>query len=207
MRVIRRVTHNSGSVFEFSLRVTNDSLLKEFTIDDTRYEYKFSVVEGNSETGSTSSIKLVSTLYVPKWLAEIRLTVGVPDYWDEMKRGRQLLAESQKDARNTPFTQDEQRQIAAQSQEMKKQVRAQFELTSEQMALVDEKLDDAAEASKRMGRKDWLIYFLGTITALIITTTVTAGVGEHIFNVVIHGLANLFTGGSEPPQIPPGILA
>lgn len=201
------VTHNSGSVFEFSLRARNDNLLKEFGIDDISYEYKFSVVEGNSETGSSSSIRLVSTLYIPAWLKEIRLTVGVPDYWDEMKRGQQLLAKIQKDSANTPFTQDEQRQIAAQLQEIKKQVREQFALTSEQRAQVGEKLDEVAEASTRMGRKDWLIYFLGTITALIITATVTAGVGEHIFTIVIQGIAHLFTGGSEPPQIPPGILA
>ena len=201
------VTHNSGSVFEFSLRARNDNPLKEFGIDDISYEYKFSVVEGNSETGSSSSIRLVSTLHVPTWLKEIRLTVGVPDYWDEMKRGQQLLAKIQKDSANTPFTQDEQRQIAAQLQEIKKQVREQFALASEQIAQVDEKLDEVAEASTRMGRKDWLIYFLGTITALIITATVTAGVGEHIFTIVIQGIAHLFTGGSKPPQIPSRILA
>jgi hypothetical protein len=106
------------------------------------------------------------------------------------------------DSNNTPFTQVEQRQIAAQLRAIKEQVKKQFELTSEQMERIEESLDEAAEASKRMGRKDWLIYFMGTISALIITATVTGGVGQHIFAMVIEGLVQLFTGGSEPPRIP-----
>lgn len=104
---------------------------------------------------------------------------------------------------NTPFTRDEQGQIAAQVLAIKRQLAEQFELSSEQIAQVDEKLDEVAEAGTRMARKDWLVYFLGTVTALIITATVTAGVGEHIFTMVIHALGHLFTGGSAPPQIPP----
>lgn len=84
-------------------------------------------------------------------------------------------------------------------QEIKNQVREQFALSSEQMERIEERLDEVAEASKRMGRKDWLIYLMGTITALVITATVTGGVGEHILTMVIHALGHLFTGGSEPP--------
>jgi hypothetical protein len=107
---------------------------------------------------------------------------------------------------NTPFTEDEQRQIAAQLQKVRKQIGEQFELTGEQLEQINEKLDEATEASTRMGRKDWLIYTLGTITALIITATVAAPVGEHIFNLIIHALGHLFTGGREPPQIPPQVI-
>jgi hypothetical protein len=105
------------------------------------------------------------------------------------------------DFENTPFTQAEQEQIAAQLREIKKQVKEQFALSHEQVERLDEELDEVAEASKRMGRKDWIIYFLGTIIALIITATVTAGVGEQISVMVIHGLIHLFTGGSGPPRI------
>jgi hypothetical protein len=145
---------------------------------------------------------------ITEWAKEVRLTVDAPDLWAELQRSRKLVAEVQReDVANTPFTEDEQRQIVAQLQEIKKQVREQFDLTNAQIAHVDEKLDEAADASKRMGRKDWLIYFLGTITALIITATVTAGVGEHIFTMFMHALGHLFTGGSEPPQIPPPTIA
>lgn len=99
---------------------------------------------------------------------------------------------------NSPFSEDERRQIAAQLQAVQKYVNEELNLPSEQIARIEEKLDEVAEASKHMGRKDWLVYCLGTITALIITATVAAPVGEHIFTMIIHGLAHLFTGGIEP---------
>jgi hypothetical protein len=107
---------------------------------------------------------------------------------------------------NAPFTESEQRQIAAQFQDIEKYLKEELNLPREQIARIEEKLDEVAEASKRMGRKDWLVFFLGTITALIITATVAAPVGEHIFTMAIHGLAHLFTGGNEPPQIPPRVI-
>ena len=76
----------------------------------------------------------------------------------------------------------------------------QSQLTHEQIAEVSERLKETAEASERMGRKDWLIYLLGTITALIITATVTAGIGENIFTIVITALANLSA--AERPMAP-----
>jgi hypothetical protein len=102
---------------------------------------------------------------------------------------------------NTPFTLDEQRQIAAQLKAIKEQLRDRFELTDEQITRIDEKLDEVVEASKRMGRKDWLVYFMGSITALIITATVTGGIGEHVITMFVTALGHLFTGGSGPPQI------
>lgn len=50
-----------------------------------------------------------------------------------------------------------------------------------------------------MGRKDWLLLFSGTIFTLIVTDIVTPGVAEHIFTMVIQGIAHLF--GGPPPQI------
>jgi hypothetical protein len=119
-----------------------------------------------------------------------------------MRRTRELITDVQQaDTSNTSFTQDERRQITAQLQEITKHLKEQFELTKEQAERVDEWREEVVEASNRMGRKDWIIYLLGTITALTVAATVPAGVGEHIFTMVIHALGYLFTGGSEPPQI------
>jgi hypothetical protein len=106
------------------------------------------------------------------------------------------------DTENAPFTKDEQKQIAAQLAGITTYLQEEHDLPSEQLAQINEELKKVAEASERMGRKDWLIYFLGTITALVMTATVAAPVGEHIFIIVIHGLAHLFNGEGGPPQIP-----
>ena len=194
------VTHNSGSRFVFEPRMSR--------VMGEHYGVTYIVADGTNLNYSLE-FELDEVLeHILAWVNEIGETLEAPDLWAELRRSRELISSIQQTgSSNTPFTQEEQKQIAAQLQEIKKQAREQFELTNEQIAQLDEKLDEAAEASTRMGRKDWLIYLLGTITALVITATVTGGVGEHIFTMVLHGLAHLFTGGSEPPQIPSGIIA
>jgi integrase len=206
------ITHNSGSTFEFSPKTANLYLVFGSIEDDdpfasTEYKVRAIVSEGIKETMAAPSIYYVTTVSIPRWLREIKLTVGVPDYWTELQRSRKSIAIIQRgDFGNTPFTQAEQEQIVAQLQEIKKQVKEQFALSSEQMERIAERLDEAGEASKRMGRKDWLLLFSGIIFTLIIASTVTPDVADHIFTMAINGLIHLFTDGSEPPQMPPPIL-
>jgi hypothetical protein len=196
------ISHDSGSAYAF------DYVKPTMDADAPYYRILVHVIDGSTRTFTCTTP--ISSLIpsIKSWAKEAKLVAQTPDLWAELQRSRELIVNVQQtDSSNMPFTQDEQKQIAAQLQEIKKQIREQFELTSEQTAQVDERLDEIVEASKRMGRKDWFIYFLGTITALIITATVTAGIGEHIFTMFIHALGHLFAGGSEPSQIPPRIIA
>jgi hypothetical protein len=191
-----RVSHGSGSYFEISARMGTSDVIPKY------YDAQFVVVDGNT-WGYHDQIGFGNVMPgISAWAQEVKLVTETRDYWTEMARGRELLTRIERiDSGNTIFTQDEQRQIAAHLQEVKKLVRTQFELSSEQIAQIDEKLDEVIEASKHMGRKDWLVMVGGIIFTLIITATVSAGLGEHIFIMVIQGLAHLFTGGNEPPQI------
>jgi hypothetical protein len=137
------------------------------------------------------------------WVEQIK----TPNAWAGSDQAKDAFTSAQgEETGNAPFTEGEQRQIAAQLQDIEKHLKEEFDLPNDEIAQIKEKLDEVAEASKRMGRKDWLVYFLGAITALIITATVAAPVGEHIFTTVIHGLTHLFGGGNEPPQIPPQVI-
>ncbi len=188
------IFHVSGSTFEISLMRKRRN--------DPRYEISAKVVDGRSRF-----YNVIGTFYyvlepLQDWTKEVKLVTESPDYWAEMSRSRELIADlEQGDTGNAPFTQNEQRQIAAHLQEVKKQVKEQLALSNEQMERIEERLDEAAEASKRMGRKDWLLLFSGTIFTVIVTDIVTPGVAEHIFTMVINSLGHLFTGGSKPPQI------
>jgi hypothetical protein len=185
------ISHHSGATFEFSDR----NPLGEFQVEAQ-------VPEGINETSMQSTFDYVVAIDLPHWLEAIRLTSGIPDLWTEMQRSQRLVADIRhEDMDNSSFTEDEQRQIAALLEEIKKQIKEGFELTGEQIIQVHKGVDEVVEASKRMGRKDWFIYFLGTITALMITATVTGGMGEHIINMVLHGLAHLFGDEGEPPQL------
>jgi hypothetical protein len=185
------IWHSSGSIF--SIVDTRDG----------KYKGLYDVKDGGEMFGikNLAAANDISEIliHIPTWVERIKEIVTIPDLLTEMLRNRELIVDIQRiDSGNTPFTQYEQRQIEAQLQEIPKQLE-QFGLTSEQKEQVKETLDEAAEASERMGRKDWRIYFLGTITELIVAATVPAGVGEHIFTAVINGLIHLFGGG--PPQI------
>jgi hypothetical protein len=196
------IAHASGARFEFSL-VDKSPGPFNFTPINPRDEYdvEFSVPDGVHKVIKSYDIDTIATAYLRQWLEEIRLTVDQPDYWAEIGDRGQLLSGIQQEPANTPFTQDEQRQIRELLGKIQTELVEQSQLTHEQIAEVSERLKETAEASERMGRKDWLIYLLGTITALIITATVTAGIGENIFTIVITALAHLFTGGTEPPRL------
>jgi hypothetical protein len=107
------------------------------------------------------------TAWITTWANEVREIFDAPDLWVEMRRSRELIAQIQRsDSDNTPFTQDEQKQIAVQLQEITKQLKEQYELTDEQTEQIDEWRDEATEASTRLGRKDWRLLFYGTVLNL-----------------------------------------
>ena len=177
------IVHESGSTFTF-----DESEEGGFWASATVEDGSERVIEGPGIDDVLDAI--------PEWADEIRQVAETPDYWAEMRRSRELIVAIQhEDSGNAPFTQDEQRQLTTLFHEIAHALAENSELTSEQMERIEERLDEAAEASKRMGRKDWFVYFLGTITALIITATVVGRVGEQIITMVIHSLGHLFTGG------------
>lgn len=187
------ITHGSGSSFEFypySVRRGQMFKARADVADGTEREF---ILEMDIEE---------ITPLVYDWANEVQQVVDTPDFWGEMQRSREFIADVQDpQSDDTSFTQDEQRQIANQLQEITKRLKEQADLTSEQEERIDEWRDEVVEASIRMGRKDWFIYLLGSITALTIAATVPAGLGEHIFTMFIYALGHLFTGGDGPPQI------
>ena len=206
------VTHNSGSTFGFSRKENPpDPMLAKLGMDfgdRYKYEVKASVAEGINQSHDASSIDYAVTVSISGWLREIKATVGVPDYWAQMQGSRESLAIIQRgEFANTPFNPTEQRQIAVQLEEVKKQVCELYGLSNRQMTQVTEKLDVIIEDASRLGRKDWVIIFVGTILTLGLTDVLTWAAAHHILALVLHGLVHLFTGGIEPPQIPPQPIA
>jgi hypothetical protein len=183
-QIFEAIAANDLDPAEFTLREVKAGLILIRHLSGS--EFKFANAAGSPEQYIVSAMVADGTdetYYVPRkiadlirpiraWVNEIKQVSETPDLWAEMLRSRELITEIQQtDSDNTPFTQDEQRQIAAQLQEIKKQVREQFELTNEQIEQIDARLDEAEDASKRIGRKDWLLLFGGTILNLIATDT------------------------------------
>ena len=66
------------------------------------------------------------------------------------------------------------------------------------------RLDEAEEASHRMGRKDWLMTFLGILLTLIVTGLVTPEMVQHMLAMALHGIGHLFGLRDGPPEPLPG---
>ena len=105
------------------------------------------------------------------------------------------------DASNAPFTPDEQAEISNRLDEVKQLVREKFELTDEQLAAIDQRLDDAEEAARHSDRKTWLYTFYGAVMSTFMTDEIPPQVIQTVVSTVLHGIAHLFGIGGPPPVI------
>jgi hypothetical protein len=136
------------------------------------------------------------------WAAEIRYVTETTDLWAELKRVPEILAAAQAaEVSNQPFTADEQTEISRRLGEIKQLVREKFELTDDQLSAMDHTLDEVEGASKRLGRKDWLLMFYGAMMSVFLTDAVPPTVIQTALSTVVHGIAHLFGIGLPPSMI------
>jgi hypothetical protein len=127
-----------------------------------------------------------------------------PDAYEELRRTSDFLtSQPEQDVENTPFTSAEQAEVSAQVRRVEDYIKATFELTSEQISRVEETLSHAEEASRHLGRKDWLLLFNGGVFSLILTDMITPQAAQHIIMLTVQGLGHLFGFGGPPPHLPP----
>jgi hypothetical protein len=160
------------------------------------------VVGGANQVGSTSLSWAQLMVKLGTWADETKYEIDTPDLWADLRRVPQVLGASQAtDASNAPFTPNEQSEISRRLDEIKKLVRERFELTGEQLAVIDQRLDDAEEASKKIGRKDWVMMFYGAVMSTYMTDAVPPTVIQTVLTTVVHGIAHIFGFGAPPPII------
>jgi hypothetical protein len=137
---------------------------------------------------------------IVKWASDVRKRADTPDLWELGRSGNAVIpGERSPDSGNTPFTLDEQAAISVQLREIKEAVKKTYELTAEQSKHIDEKFEEAEKASRRMSRKDWGMFFGGTILSLILWDVITPAIMGDILMMMEHGLGHLFMGG--PPSL------
>lgn len=136
--------------------------------------------------------------YVQQWLGFVRQEHEAPDLWAELGRQRGALADHA--VENTPFSLDEQAQIAADLTEAKEYLRANPELESGQLELIEAQLDYLVEAARRVGRIDWRNLLVGSMLSLVLQAAVPVAPVQHLLFIMLRGLAQMFGGG--PPELP-----
>lgn len=137
------------------------------------------------------------------WAQDLRYeSDDTPDLWAELQQVPDVLTAAQAaGAGNAPFTPGEQAEIARRLDEVKQLVRQNFELTEDQLAAIDQRLDDAEEAAKHTGRKAWVYMFYGAVVSTFMTDEIPPHVIQTIVTTVLHGIGHLFGVGGPPPMI------
>jgi hypothetical protein len=134
---------------------------------------------------------------VSTWLEEVKHDLATPDLWAELQREAKLLgAGSNELTKNTPFTLDEQEEIARRLQELAKYASRTYTLSTAQMQTLDAKLDYLVKASSRLGRKDWLIMFIGAILGYILSVPLPPESARDFLLPLLRGIGHLY------PELP-----
>jgi hypothetical protein len=132
-----------------------------------------------------------------EWMDSAYNHGGLERQWD-------ILAAAQSaDGGNAPFTPDERAEISIGVDQVKDTVRQENpELTAEQMATIEQALDEIKEATTRVGRKDLAMMINGAMFGLIVNGLVPPQVVQSIFHMLTTGIGHLF-GIGGPPIIGP----
>lgn len=177
--------------------------------DDGQDHYMGRVEVGDNKPGSYGAGDWDSVLpHIEQWAAEVKryaeIDAEIPDLWAELRREKEFLADVQyNNAGNTPFNPAEQAEVARRLLEIKEQAQQTYSLTNDQTEHLEARFDEVEEASRRLGRKDWLLLFYGTLFTLILTDFLPPHAAQHILVSVLQGLGHLFGIGGLPPSIPP----
>lgn len=140
---------------------------------------------------------------ISRWLGEVKGDLETPDLWVELERDARLIFGATSDdlAANTPFTPEEQTEIAARLQTLAEHARRTNSLSAAQMQALDAKLDYLVNASRRLGRKDWLNVCAGTILVYILTASVPPEAARDMFLGILRAIGHLY-GLPDPPMLP-----
>jgi hypothetical protein len=140
--------------------------------------------------------------YVRQWLKNLTREWTAPNFWEEFSRQRELVAGIGAEVGNTPFTAEEQAEIARQLNEAKQYVRQTHQLTAGQYETIDARLDYLVDAASRTGRIDWRNAFVGVLLGAAVETVVPPEVIRDVLSLTLRGLGHLF--GVDVPGLPGG---
>jgi hypothetical protein len=127
------------------------------------------------------------------WLEEVKQDLETPDLWAGLQREAELLeAGFDEVTENTPFTPDEQNDIARRLQELAEEARDRYSLSEAQMQVIRAGNEYLVKAADRFGRKDWLILFAGVILSHIMQIALPAEGARDMFLGFLRGAGHIF---------------
>ena len=118
-----------------------------------------------------------------KWLDNLKREIEEPDLWATVAEEKQLVASASADIENTPFSADEIQRISIVIAEIRTYVLQTSNPTDSQLQFINARLAYLEEASKRLGRKDWLTLAVGIITNIVVGVALAPEAAREIFRM------------------------
>jgi hypothetical protein len=121
--------------------------------------------------------------YVNIWAAALNRELTTPDLWAALKVQKQLAASSLEVRDNTPFSTAEQQSIAVAIHQLQTEFISATKATGERLHKIEQQTAYLVDASKRLGRKDFLLLLVGSLTSFVLEHTLASDAARHLFDI------------------------
>jgi hypothetical protein len=153
---------------EAEIRINHLRSPSYFLIDHGSAHYEGSYLVGDGMVwpySATSSWQYLMPR-ISRWLEDVKRDIEMPDLWAELQAEANLLGAGTEGAiGNTPFTPNEQEEIAERLHDLRDHARSTYSLSDGQMRALNAKIDYLVEAASRLGRVDWWNVVAGAMFA------------------------------------------
>lgn len=185
--------HRDSGSYLFIRRTENDGYL----------EFELRVGTDPATGGSSASWGELAGMRIPSWMEAIVRFQDTPDLWAELSNETRALHEALDNTTdNASFTPQEQHVIATRLDEIRNEIVERIDMVEVQVAELDTKIEFVKEATTRLGRKDWLLFAMGTFSSDVMSAVfppeLARHVGQHLTSglgtLLLHGLSALGAG-------------
>jgi hypothetical protein len=175
----------------------------------TQNQYSIKWVVGEEKSVRWAAEK--PGIVVARWLETLRADIETPDLWEELgvepepavedgMSGQSEMSSLLRDQINTPFSAAERDQIGRWIEQVRREARAQYELSDRHMRLLEAKLTYIEGALGRTGRLDWLNLTIGALCGALAGDVLTPHIASGILRTLASAIGHLF--GQALPQLP-----
>jgi hypothetical protein len=145
----------------------------------------------NGPRGRLVGVSLNSVLTgIEVWLAVVKREHEAPDLWAELTATdaplNVLILEL--DGPNAPFTQPERERLATSLDQIRDHLAALYDLTAEQIGVMNSGFAELRSASERLGKKDWKGILINWLLTIATTAGFTPEARQALFEVAGRGL-------------------
>lgn len=142
--------------------------------------------------------------YVTSWLGRVKEEHEAPDFWGNFAGTGDAIAGSAF-LDNTPFTPEERGRLETQLDEIREYLESVIEAQADTREFVRREFEYLKESSQRIGRKDWVLTFIGLLTSIVFSDPTVQAQASELFRFAMRqiGIALNFACDAVHKLMPP----